>query len=393
MERSGADDAWDEPPDDDAADDALYPPAPLPAHERPWRHPSEMGQAAWEHSEPPMVIGRGLLVTTGAIGCALGLAVLMLLVPRGGDGPVAHDLTGSSAPAGTPNGGPPPTPSTTPLVSAPTLDGTLPGEAVPPTVLVRTDRVATPSPAMAVAVAVSDVPFMVTTARAVAALDSSIVDVIGPDDVDTRAAVTVQGDLAFIRVRSRMSLEGFHGVGSAEPGDTVTVLGDDATSITYPEDDASVVGLDPTDVREGTPVVDADGSLVALCTIVRLDEAARAAGTTSAATSAASTGTTSTTSTSTSTVGTDAGTDGDARADDGQLVVRLVPVSLPDDLLAPVDEPSSSTSSSTPTTTLAPSTSTTVPDDAGAAEGPVGFVATRETAWFSELRVVAAAGR
>ncbi|MBI5087375.1 MAG: hypothetical protein HZB15_00470, partial [Actinobacteria bacterium] len=83
MERSDAFDAWDEP-GDDAGDDSFYAAAPLPPHERTWRHPSELGQAAWMLSEPPVAIGRGLLVTTGAIGCVLGIAVLWLLVPIGG---------------------------------------------------------------------------------------------------------------------------------------------------------------------------------------------------------------------------------------------------------------------------------------------------------------------
>ena len=83
MERSEPFDAWDEG-GDDPLDMSLYGPAPLPAHERAWRHPSEMGQNAWMLTEPPVAIGRGLLVTTGAIGCVLGIAVLWLLVPVGG---------------------------------------------------------------------------------------------------------------------------------------------------------------------------------------------------------------------------------------------------------------------------------------------------------------------
>ena len=78
--------------DDDAAGDASndgsYPPAPLPEHERTWRHPSEIGNATWGHTEQPITIGRGLLLTTGAIGGLLSLAVLWAMLPsagRGGD--------------------------------------------------------------------------------------------------------------------------------------------------------------------------------------------------------------------------------------------------------------------------------------------------------------------
>ncbi len=76
-------------PDDDAPDDGAYPPAPLPAHERTWRHPSEMGEAMWTHTEPPITIGRGLLITTGAIGGLLSIAVLWAMLPSAGRGGTA----------------------------------------------------------------------------------------------------------------------------------------------------------------------------------------------------------------------------------------------------------------------------------------------------------------
>ena len=62
-------------------DDELYPIAPIPAHERQWRHPSEMGEQAWVASEPPLTIGRGLTAATGVIGSVLALAVLWTMLP------------------------------------------------------------------------------------------------------------------------------------------------------------------------------------------------------------------------------------------------------------------------------------------------------------------------
>lgn len=62
---------------DDEQDD----PAPLPAHERAWRHPSEIGERAWVYSEPPLTIGRGLTAATGAIGGLLAMAVLWTMLP------------------------------------------------------------------------------------------------------------------------------------------------------------------------------------------------------------------------------------------------------------------------------------------------------------------------
>ncbi|MEO5900828.1 MAG: PDZ domain-containing protein [Ilumatobacteraceae bacterium] len=58
-----------------------YPGAPVPRHERIWRHPSEMGESMWQRTEPPLSIGRGLLVTSGAIGGLLALAVLWAMLP------------------------------------------------------------------------------------------------------------------------------------------------------------------------------------------------------------------------------------------------------------------------------------------------------------------------
>jgi S1-C subfamily serine protease len=90
---------WDEEPD--------YPHAPLPAHERTWRHPSEQGATAWIRSEPPLVVGKGLSVATGTVGAVLAIGLLWLMVPhdnRGGGGlaevsstvrvgPTAEDLS------------------------------------------------------------------------------------------------------------------------------------------------------------------------------------------------------------------------------------------------------------------------------------------------------------
>ena len=62
-------------------DDEQNDPAPLPAHERAWRHPSEVGERAWVYSEPPLTIGRGLTAATGAIGGLLAMAVLWTMLP------------------------------------------------------------------------------------------------------------------------------------------------------------------------------------------------------------------------------------------------------------------------------------------------------------------------
>ncbi len=70
--------------------DPEYPRAPLPAHERAWRHPSEVGSNEWATSEPPLVVGRGLSVATGTVGAALAVGLLWLMIPH-------HDRSGVSA--------------------------------------------------------------------------------------------------------------------------------------------------------------------------------------------------------------------------------------------------------------------------------------------------------
>lgn len=74
-----------------------YPGAPVPRHERVWRHPSEMGESMWQRSEPPLSIGRGLLVTSGAIGGLLALAVLWAMLPTN-PGAGANGATSGIAP-------------------------------------------------------------------------------------------------------------------------------------------------------------------------------------------------------------------------------------------------------------------------------------------------------
>src|SRR4051812_24727198 len=67
-------------------DDPEYPNAPLPAHERTWRHPSEQGATQWVRSEPPLVVGRGLSVATGTVGAVLAVGLLWLMIPNDNKG-------------------------------------------------------------------------------------------------------------------------------------------------------------------------------------------------------------------------------------------------------------------------------------------------------------------
>jgi membrane-associated protease RseP (regulator of RpoE activity) len=264
VERSEPADAWDEGGEGDD-----YPSAPIPAHERTWRHPSEIGQAAWVAAEPPVAIGRGLMVTTGAIGCVLGVAVLWLLTPMGsGLAPSASPIATSAVTAARILGA---TPTTAQAVLRPTDStvettiATLPAEDIPVnTVLVMNEQQVEPG---SIAVAIGDAPFIVTTASAVSG--SHDVSLMSSGE-STGGVVTIQGDLALIEPSSSVEVVAFEAVAAAEQGQTLLVLTDEITEITYHDDGSS--SLDAGVIVEGTPVVNDEGALVALCTLV-IDDA------------------------------------------------------------------------------------------------------------------------
>ena len=276
-------------------DDDRYPDAPLPRHERGWRHPSEIGADAWSHSEPPLVIGRGLGAATGVIGVMLALALVWSLLPShtGRTAVVSVRSTvspdGGSATASTPEGGSTAVRSSSTTTSAAPSstrpsDGTatttapvkspvstyqlgLERPVATPTTAVGSTVVATP-PSGAFAVAVDDGKLLLTTAQAV-----------GNDDsvrVRDGGGGTREADVLVIDRRSGLAVlsGGDTPVSGAfdvdvdvEPGDELTIYGDEAATFTVGED-----GLESgewqqrTDLYEGSPVLDGDGDLVALCT-------------------------------------------------------------------------------------------------------------------------------
>jgi S1-C subfamily serine protease len=234
-----------------------------------------VGKAAWELSEPPVAIGRGLLVTTGAIGSVLGVAVLWLLSPMSGSAPTASPTaTSSVAVVRTTEVGPATSDQRiegTSSVAARPLDTidlsqfTLPAEDVPSTVLLAAPR---PQAHASIAVAIGDLPYILTTATAVSVDEQrTTVDIVAPGDPVSADVVSVDGGLAYLEPSSAVEVVSFAEVSSAEPGQTVVVLSDEPTEVTY-RADGSAPELDPDVIVEGTPVIDDDGSLVALCTVV-----------------------------------------------------------------------------------------------------------------------------
>jgi hypothetical protein len=229
----------------DATDEPNYPLAPLPVHERTWRHPSEVGRANWESTEPPVAIGRGLFITTTAIGFVLGVAVLLLLAPMGD--------TEVAAPAR----------SAWPVATADAVANTVLVDHADPTRQ-------TPDDSMPIAVAVASHELIITTAKALAHAAIGFADgvsIIGWSDEAAGTVVSVVGSLAFIRPAVLLDVQAFDEIRTAVPGQVLTVLTDEPTEIVYGRQ--PVGGIDEPGIREGTPVVDDDGALVALCTLTK----------------------------------------------------------------------------------------------------------------------------
>ena len=278
MERS----EW---PDDDAAgdasNDASYPPAPLPEHERTWRHPSEIGNAVWVQTEPPITIGRGLLLTTGAIGGLLSLAVLWAMLPSAGRGGVAAPTVVTSTAKGLP--------SASSIVRPETLVATSVSLDLPSTSF-RTESTSTPASeemtnttfartpttegtqtsqleAAPVAVGIGD-SVIVTTARAVEGRTSiTLTDANGQAHEATVLMVDAHLGLALLSADAA-AMTTSYGIGpEASPGDAVTVMGATPTSATVSVDADGHLTLDgwSSSTAEGTPVVNTDGQLVGIC--------------------------------------------------------------------------------------------------------------------------------
>ncbi|MEI6402579.1 MAG: PDZ domain-containing protein [Actinomycetota bacterium] len=299
MERGDqSDDPWGDDPHGPGDPTAAYPTAPLPAHERVWRHPSELGQAQWAMSEPPLVVGRGLLAATGAIGTVLGLTVLWMLVPAGFDSgrdqPTAGpDVTRSVQALAVVTTATPPADGATGSDSSASV-ATLPAESVPPNTLRLSaspprgsGEPATATAPTAIAVMVNGTGLLLTTAAAVKTFaevavadqhdEPLIAQVVAVDQGVALLAPSELGD-------TPLDVIGFDSIATADVGDPVMVLGDDDLEVTFPAADAALdfgpanaAESNPVaDLAEGTPVVDTDGALVGLCTMVTADDGSTA---------------------------------------------------------------------------------------------------------------------
>ncbi len=247
-----------------------------------------MGAEAWVASEPPLAIGRGLSAATGAVGGILALAVLWTMLPThagrsagvtvrstvatilGATTSPASSFADSTTPDETTTTDPvtsstePDSSVSTPTSVKPSIESTsMPGTNRPlPTYAVAQS---TTLDLGAVAVAVNG-SLVITTADAVAA--DNTVELMLPDGSIERAHVLLvdqRSGLAVLAHDTASSVESFTVARSLDPGDILTFYGNDTVNAVVAADGSITTNWGSDEVREGTPVVNQRGELVALC--------------------------------------------------------------------------------------------------------------------------------
>jgi hypothetical protein len=227
---------------------------PLPPHERTWRHPSELAaeQRAAARAEPAALSTRVFALTTGTIGL-LAIGVLMLTVsPRRQDSPIAISATSSPSTLVASFSGDPSL-RTSAIGTAVGLDGVT-NQTVRPNALaerVEHDALATP---------IGNGRLAVTTRASLAATHGTFIDVEFSNGHGGSAEI-LGSETNGLVVMMLASDEPGHQVAGSMPEafDMVTVLATPSIELPFSEIDTLVV-------PEGTPVVDASGYLVGLCT-------------------------------------------------------------------------------------------------------------------------------
>lgn len=284
---------WNEGTNDDG-----YPVAPVPAHERVWRHPSEIGQAQWVRTEPPLTVGRGLVAATTTFGGLLTIAVVWAMWPSTGSEVTAISTVATIIDVADAAGEPSLTTSSIGLIE-PTRNSTL--VSAPPTLAAPavttgpavTEPISTEmrvNVTQAPSISVETIVAALPRAAAVAIDDDTIVLVTTAAAVGDRTEmqVTFDGvaavDVAVVFVDDRRGLAVLSAEAEVVAGlapltlrsapnstDTVTALADTGSPLALVSDadgrtwvtgwDAAGAGATP----EGMPLVDDSGLLVGLC--------------------------------------------------------------------------------------------------------------------------------
>ena len=238
----------------------------------------------WVHSEPPIAVGRGLLVTTGAIGGLLSLAVLWAMLPSAGRGGLASPTVVVSTANDAPTAVITARPDT---LVATSLDERLPGTTLRTTAAPVNDVPPQRSPATTlpgpetsetttqsaelsqapVAVGIGD-SMVITTARAVRGRKVlTLTDADGNPHDATVLMVDRDRGLAVLSA-DVASVTTSYGIGpAAHPGDVVTVVGSTPISANVGIDADGHLTLDAwgDSTPEGTPILNAAGQLVGIC--------------------------------------------------------------------------------------------------------------------------------
>ena len=219
--------------------------APLPPHERPWRHPSELAAEtrAAIAAEPASASVRTVALLGGATGVLLIGLVVLTMTPRGGDSPTAVSAT------------------STPLLSVAQVALTSPSAFDRGDDESITTPIATPIGRDGLAV-VSTQAALEALATSSATVDEEIVVSLSPGRTATAAFVHLDSDdeLALVEITDRaVSITGMD-VATRLPHarEMVTVLTDPPVEVEFEL-------VDELDVADGTAVVDRSGALVGLC--------------------------------------------------------------------------------------------------------------------------------
>ena len=195
--------------------------APLPPHERPWRHPSELGPP--EH-EPTTTGGRVIILTTATLSMLLiGVLAISMTPDRSSPESAVSTITGlRTAP-----------------VTAAALD----------------------QPSLPIVTPLGDGGWAVTTMSALAGRSGSVRARLPSGDVVVVEVVATDRSAGLTVVSLPEAGSDGYELAAAEPSpdDTVLVRSDPPQTVT-------MIELAALDVDEATPVLDGAGDLIGLCT-------------------------------------------------------------------------------------------------------------------------------
>jgi S1-C subfamily serine protease len=280
----------------DGTDDDQYPIAPVPTHERAWRHPSEIGQAQWTRTEPPLTIGRGLVAATTTLGCLLAVAVVWAMWPATGGGVTAISTVVSTVVVPAAQSEPSPTTSSVGLIEAASSTSFAPPRAtsagpvttapapattaprrIPPQSSVPASVETVPAAALprAAAVSVNGDLLLVTTALAVADRRELLVTFDGFGAVNASVVVVDQRSGLAVLAAEPAAIAGVTQlVVGTGPTDLTPVkaFSAESTELDLVADESGLLWVAgwsspqaPVDTPEGMPLVDEAGALVGLC--------------------------------------------------------------------------------------------------------------------------------